>query len=46
MDTILTIVGGSLKTKLLTLMSLDKWQGLPKTSNVDATLRYKMLGAP
>ena len=46
MATVLTIVGGSLKTKLLTLMNLEKWQGLPKTSNIDATLNYKMLGAP
>ena len=34
MDTILTIVGGSLKTKLLTLMNLEKWRGLPKIHQV------------
>ena len=44
MDTILTIVGGSLKTKLLTLVNLEKWRGLPKTSNIDATLNYKKVG--
>ena len=32
--------------KLLSLVNLEKWWGLPKTSNIDATLKYKMLGAP
>ena len=30
--------------KILSLANRGKWQGLPKTSNIDATLNYKNIG--